>query len=378
MKHFKSLTAILMMLTLVLASCGSQTPINDASSSTDSTLETEGFPPSGTTPIVSINAVGYQTVDLRVGIDLVKFFKVTYAGTKSVFVNITSDKDGSLFNGFWDTTVNPLGSNNSVIRTFTTPGTRVLTVTAVGAGRLSTGKVYLNVINTAPRIVLNYYDNPHVGENYWVTAQIFDKNEPDGVAMCANTTWTLDVKNTLDTSTGCRVKLLFSNVFTYQLRVTTRDSEGAEAVNAVNLTVLPAFVGPRLNASRSYLYEQNNSADGRTGQTIDLTGRFEYLNFDFDGQRPNDATRYRTVWTVFVTDTQGLESTLYTVQGIDTGLEQSGFSSHFYPTEFFPTVGGTAPITRDCRIAVEITYLGSIGTVPVWVGKCTYNTQKLN
>jgi hypothetical protein len=391
MKHFKSLTAILVMLTLVLASCGEQTPVvNDASSSTnestDSGLETEALTGLTPTPTVTIIPTGYQNIDLRVDTDLVQFFKVTYAGTKLVSVNITSDKDGSLFNGVWNTTVNPLGSNNSVVRTFSTPGIRVLTVTAVSAGRSNTGKIYLNVINTAPVIKLHYYGNPHVGEAFWVMAQIFDKNEPNGVAMCANTTWTIDAEaGVLDTAlaeysgtaelgVGCGVKLRFKTVFGHQLRVTTHDSEGIVAVNAVNLTVLPAFVGPRLNPRFFKAEERSGNVAGSrgSGKTLDLTSNG--TTFTFDGMKPISTARYQAVLKLFVTNDQGIESVLYT---------EAGLKGIFYP-DFFSALwfyygSGTAPITRDCRIEIELTNLdGNVGTIPVWVGKCKYNTQKLN
>jgi hypothetical protein len=372
MKHFKSLTAILVMLTLVLASCGGQNPVvNDASSSTnestDSGLETEALTGLTPAPTVTITSTAYQNIDLRVETDLAKLFKVTHPTRTSVALTVTSDKDGVLFDGTW--LIDPtLFVPSKLNRTFATTGTRTITVTARAGIRSRTGTFYLNVINTAPVIKLHYYGNPHVGEKFWVTAQILDKNEPDGVAMCANTTWTIDAEADViyPSRGGCRAILRFKNVFGHQLRVTTHDSEGIVAVNAVNLTVLPAFIGTRLDPSQfdvGYLGE-----DGRTGQTVDMT---QDSLFSFAGEGPIETVSYKAIWTLFVIDDQGNESVRYTQKG--TGAYDKGFVTRLY---FYG--GGTAPVTRDCRIAVEITYLGSSSTVPTWVGKCKYNTQTLN
>jgi hypothetical protein len=381
MKHFKSLTAILVMLTLVLASCGSQTPINDASSSTDQSTDGSGenlgaegiiVVPDRIAPTLTIKAIGYQNIDLRVATDLAPFFEITHPTAKKIQLNITSDKDGLLYNNVWST--DKLATTlPTLLRTFNTVGTRKITVVAsVGAlaAYRNTGTFYLNVINTAPVIKLHYDGSPHVGESFWVTAQIFDKNEPDGTKMCANTTWTLDAPNTLDSSTGCQVKLTFSNVFTYQLRVSTHDSEGAEAVNAVNLTVLPAFVDQELKNLRTF-YMANPDPTLYLGQTVDLTRGKDYF-LDFFGSR--EGLSFRTIWTLFVTDDQGEESVLDTIKGFNIG-----YGGRFYTSVGILGGGGTAPVTRDCRMTVKITSPnGRITTVPVWVGKCTYYTQKLN
>jgi hypothetical protein len=383
MKHFKSLTAILVMLTLVLASCGSQTPINDASSSTDSTLETEALSkdPRYPAPTITITSTSYQDIDLRVETNLAKLFKVTHPIAKSVTLTVTSDKDGVLFDGTWN--IDPtLFVPSALKRTFATPGTRAVTVTArVGLLR-RTGTFYLNVINTAPVIKLHYDSYAYVNENFWVTAQIFDKNEPDGTKMCANTTWTLDAPNTLDTSTGCQVKLTFSNVFTYQLRVSTHDSEGAVAVEAANLAVLPAFLSPRIIMSYLEFADYGNcygDVNYPVGSILNLAKGCQYFPRMLGGRGLNigasdfDYRVFSTIWSLFVTDEQGNENLLQTGPGVTT------FYKPFWSMFPIGGGGGTAPVTRDCRMTLKLTSPdGSIGNVTMWVGKCTYNTQKLN
>jgi hypothetical protein len=390
MKHFKSLTAILVMLTLVLASCGGQTPVvNDASSSTDSKLETEALSkdPRYPAPTITITSTAYQNIDLRVETDLAKQFKVTHPIAKKVTLTVTSDKDGVLFNGDW--LIDPtLFTPSALKRTFATPGTRTITVTAKAASYTRTGTFYLNVINTAPKIVLHADSNPRIGDEYFVTAQILDKNEPDGKKICANTTWSIDASDAEisnlhdwnpDKSDGCRVKLKFSSAFTYQLRVRTHDSDGIEAVNAVNLTVLPAFIdqGQRFISPRFSLHRIDPCSRGliEMGEHFDLTVNCLFPQLSTAAFRVNkDPNFYNLVWSMFVTNDQGIETILH-----DTPTSYSLDNNNFhFDFNFEISRTGGAPVTRDCRLAVRYTYPGDATEYKtLWVGKCTYYTQPL-
>jgi hypothetical protein len=408
MKHFKSLTAILVMLTLVLASCGTQTPINDASSSTDQSTDGSGenlgaegiiVVPTRTAPTVTITSTSYQDIDLRVETDLAKLFKVTHPTRTSLALTVTSDKDGVLFDGTWN--IDPtLFVPSALKRTFATPGTRAITVTARVGLLKRTGTFYLNVINTAPVIKLHYDGNPYAGDRFYVMAQIFDKNEPDGTKMCANTTWTLDAPNVLNTNSGCNVRLDFTNVFTYQLRVSTHDSEGAVAVQAINLSVLPAFTDERLKYKRGYFADFNFVPTGKDTRCSNTpVGSNAYFNLPCNyyssiWMRRSEnqlETGYKNMFSIFVTDSQGKEVLLSSISGQGgtsygpTPLDENGNSSenlysYIAYTYLFVNIGNYAPVTRDCRIAVTIDdlALNLSRTTTVWVGKCTYNTQTLN
>ena len=418
MKHIKSLTAILVMLTLVLASCGGQNPVvKDATSSTnegvdentDSGLETEALSkdPTFPAPTVTITSTAYQNIDLRVETDLAKQFKVTHRFAKKVTLTVTSDKDGVLFNGDW--LIDPtLFTPSTLKRTFATPGTRTITVTAVAGIRSRTGTFYLNVINTAPVIKLHYDGSPYVGESFWVTAQILDKNEPDGTKICANTTWTIDAPNTLDTSTGCRVRLAFSNVFTYQLRVSTHDSEGAEAVNAVNMSVLPMVPGRGLDYldngakhdGKGYFIAQTNANGPESRCRLRQYGvvpQGTTIYFDvaacsymavLNPKQTEFPGAFKSTFSVFVTDAQGNETLLLNTpatrdvaSGVRANIGGPTSSYDSWRTDWdLPRLGTLSPVTHDCRIVSANKNLlsGVIRTFTVWVGKCTYNTGTLN
>jgi hypothetical protein len=413
MKQIKSLTAILVMLTLVLASCGGQTPIvNDATSSTNESAEentnselgAEGIivVPNRIAPTLTIKAIGYQNIDLRVATDLAPFFEITHPTDKKILLNITSDKDGLLYNNVWST--DKLATTlPTLLRTFNTVGTRKITVVAsVGslAAYRNTGTFYLNVINTAPKIVLRYEGNPYQSSDvvhrdyFWMVVQIFDKNEPDYTKLCKNTTLTADgdlIYRTYEASYNnsekgtCTFKLYFLNIFTYQIRASTHDSEGAEAFDALNVTVQPPR--PETQPLITNLKEGGlaNLYDTSFQNWLDLTKPAGSNTIRFSTRiftpTPQPAIMTQNTYTLIVTNPDETETNLLVTQ--DNGASVRIFSAdrwYFQDVESihaFPKIGNSVPITRDCRLKVKIESFatGLTTTQTMWVGRCTYNTN---
>ncbi len=199
--------------------------------------------PGGTvSPTITIKAnPGY--VDLRVEKDLAQFFSVTHPVAKSVTLEVTSDKDGVLYNGAWSTDPNAL-FGPQLKRTFATQGVRTLTLRASYGSGVKQANLFVNVINTAPTVTLSYAGTAHVGEAYPITALITDINEASGQALCANTTWQVDAPDALDGATGCARSVTFGTTGSRQVRVHTLDGEGAQGNWTATLDVQPAPVNP--------------------------------------------------------------------------------------------------------------------------------------
>ncbi|WP_333659779.1 C1 family peptidase, partial [Meiothermus cerbereus] len=89
------------------------------------------------------------TVQLRVETNLAQFFSVTHPVAKSVNLTVTSNLDGTLFNGSWSTDRNSL-FGPELKRTFTTVGSRTLTLLARYGSSQASSSFVVNVTNTPP------------------------------------------------------------------------------------------------------------------------------------------------------------------------------------------------------------------------------------
>ncbi|PZA05781.1 MULTISPECIES: C1 family peptidase [unclassified Meiothermus] len=184
------------------------------------------------------------TVQLRIETNLAQFFGVTHPVAKSVNLTVTSNLDGTLYSGSWSTDPNSL-FGPELKRTFTTQGTRTLTLLAKYGSSQATGSFVVNVINTPPTLKLQYGGDPHQGEAYPITALISDINESDLNKLCNNTNWSVDAPDTLSATTGCQVSVTFGTTGSRQVRVSTTDSDGASATQTATLNVLPPPPTPR-------------------------------------------------------------------------------------------------------------------------------------
>jgi serine protease len=176
----------------------------------------------------------------------------------------TSDVDG------------PLGTERSVQRTFTTLGSRTLTITATDSvGATSRANVTLNVVNFAPVVALN---SPQEGDTVFRTAttvlrgKATDRNEPTDELACDNLTWTSSVAGDPFPKTGCDVEATFSSNGPRTLTLTAIDALGATDAKSVNISVVdpPANLPPNVRVT-----SPENRASVRTDEALTLSGTAE-------------------------------------------------------------------------------------------------------
>ena len=325
--------------------------------------------------------------DLRVETDLAQFFTVSHPVAKSVNLTVTSDLDGTVYNGPWSTDTGAL-FGSSLKRTFTSQGTRTVTlVTSYGSAE-SRASFVINVVNTPPRLNLSYSGNPQQGEDYPITAQITDINESDLSKLCASTVWSVDVPDVLSVSSGCTVKVRFGAQGARQVRVSTRDAEGATDVQTLSLNVQPPPVNPYPRLKSSGMYSRQfvpnvlgvgvcGSASVNSGSTIDLRqtgctllpGGTPPLRYFAGSEVENPSSEALTYdWKFYVTNQTG-DYNLY------SSLASTTASFDLY------SPGNTQAVTNDCRVTLKVNApdpARSKGPITVWSGKCTYNATRLN
>ncbi|MCA9836146.1 MAG: C1 family peptidase [Trueperaceae bacterium] len=320
-------------------------------------------------------------VDLRVKTDLAKFFNVSHPVAKSVTLSVSSDKDGSLYSGPWSTDTNLL-FGPSLERSFATAGTRTLSLTAKYGSSQSSASFAVNVVNTAPTITLDFSGEARQSEPYTITTLILDPNESDVNKLCATTTWSVDAPDTLSATTGCQIKVTFGTTGIRQIRVSTKDSDGAAASKTLELTVLPPAENPYPKIVSAGVYSREFITTGliycgtktvATGNTIDLREKGCKISSTLpDPQRyfaevkvenPSGETLTNS-WELYVTYS-GAEHLLYS-------SSDDLFSLYPYGNAYLGT--------DDCRIAVTVNApeASRSKSQTVWTGKCTYYAGVLN
>jgi C1A family cysteine protease len=336
-------------------------------------------------PTIDAKALNVR-VDLRVETDLAKFFKVSHPVAKSVNLSVTSDKDGSLYNGAWNTDPNAL-FGSSLKFTFATPGARTLTLVAKYGSTQARNIINVDAVNTPPTLTLQYADDPRQNENYVVAALVTDINE-QGSALCASTIWSVDAPDTLATASGCLQSIKFGATGLRQVRVSTKDSEGASATQTLTLNVLPPPVNPYPRVSSVSLnsrelknsggfdfcvtrgVSENTTIDLRQkGCLIDPAPGQPLPNRYFIGvaiENPdNEALTYD--WALYATG--NAESLLYSATASRT------------PSFELPDYGISALVSNKCRITLKVNApdaTRSKGPTTVWQGTCTYNATRAN
>ncbi len=339
-------------------------------------------------PTINAKALNVR-VDLRVETDLAKFFKVSHPVAKSVNLSVTSDKDGSLYNGAWNTDPNAL-FGSSLKFTFATPGTRTLTLVAKYGSNQTRNIINVDAVNTPPTLELQQSGNPLQGEDYFVTAAIKDINQTDLSTLCPNTVWSVDAPDTLSSTTGCAVKVKFGVQGARTLKVSTTDSDGAIGSSQVTLTVLPPPANPFPRIASSGVFSREFRGGGSSlrtcsdfsvsgGSTIDL--RQDGCTFSIAGTQParysasvvveNPSSETLTYdWKLLVKNFLGVESEL---------LIANASSKPSLAMKYVLTVNG-APIagllvTQDCKVTLKVNapdVARSKGPITVWSGKCSY------
>jgi predicted small lipoprotein YifL len=401
MKLFKRITALLLPFALIsLAGCGSQTPIepNDGTNPTNSSgprKEKLPFPTRLPPAVITIKSGTDLNADLRVETNLADLFTVTHPTADSVNVTVTSDKDGVLYDGPWVTGPYSGFVTHVLNKTFSTLGTRQVTVLA-RVGRWRTAETFdLNLINTVPKIVLRYDGNPHPGEMFLATAQIFDRNEANYEQMCKNTYWTVDAEpGALNTSAGCQVILTFNDLGPHQVRATTFDSEYKSVSSELNLEVTPNESPKKLvthglgwstcsnNTSGQQDFSQGSSI--KLPSRTDSNGRCSWSTFIFQEtlDRSVSNSYFNLTASIITSDEQGNDYSYYVHDLYILRYHNDGDDGHRYPTgyvdlRYYSDFPGPETLTNfknvNCRLELKgSNYEGDITVNQVfWVGRCT-------
>jgi len=324
------------------------------------------------------------TVQLRVETNLAQFFSVTHPVAKSVNLTVTSNLDGTLFNGSWSTDRNSL-FGPELKRTFTTVGSRTLTLLARYGSSQASSSFVVNVTNTPPTLTLQYGGTPRQGEAYPITALITDPNEADTNQLCSKTNWSVDAPDTLSTSTGCSVSVTFGATGTRQVRVTTQDSEGATAAQTLNLNVLEPPVNPYPKITDYGVYSREYSGGQfRICTSVKVAGGSTIVLSDIGctlriGPTP---TRYYGGITVENPSNEALtyDWKLYVSgPGFDKVLRADNASTSNVFDLYNVYNAGLG--TDNCRVTVKVNAPDpsrSKGPITVWTGRCTYYSFRLN
>jgi serine protease len=200
----------------------------------------------------------------------------------------------------WTSNVDgPLGSGRNVTHTFTTLGSRTLTVTATdSAGATSTANTTLNVVNPAPEATIS---KPLEGDTAFRTAPFLlrgratDFNEPGGELACDRLTWTSSVASDPFPVTGCEVEVTFTSNGTRTLTLTGTDPQGATGTATVSINVSdpPPNLPPAVRIT-----SPADNASINVNETMTLSGT---------ATDPENQTPLTYQWTVKLNDGSPIE-----------------------------------------------------------------------
>ncbi len=347
-------------------------------------ISEQNAPGGSVAPTVTIKA-NPAVVDLRVETNLAQYFSVTHPVAKSVTLKVTSDRDGVLYNGVWSTDPNALFGSD-LKRTFGSKGLRTLTLEATyGTGRKA-ANLFVNVVNTAPTVTLSYAGTAYMGEPYPMSALITDKNEANGTALCASTTWSADDPDTLASATGCAQVVTFGATGSRRVSVRTVDSEGAVGARTVDLDVQPAPENPYPKVTAYGMFARD---------AIFLNGQFigcddvpvaagATIDFREDGCTLSVLTppkRFKATVSVENPDSEALTydwRTIVTYGGGDHTINATLGSASASFTPYSP--GNAIDVTNDCRVTLTVNAPDPTRSksLTVWTGKCTYWSTILN
>lgn len=349
----------------------------------------QALPGSLTPPTIALRLPEPPFLDLRVPKDIARYFRVTHPAAKSVQVTITSNIDGVVFDGAWDTDPYSLAGTTAMV-TATTLTPRIYEVTArYGSTQTSQG-LNVEVLNTSPRLKLTAGLTARVAENFAVTAQPTDLNEPDAKILCANTSWQVDAPDTLSTQNGCLQQVRFGATGARTIRVRTSDREGATAEQALTVEVQPPPPNPYPRITRAEVLSREiagtapfrscRDAAVSPGGSIDLRQRgctaggledsgAPRYTASVDIENPS-AERVQLDWNIWVMEDYGVERLLFDAAFVDAG-----------PLLPLTSPGKVTAVTRDCRIVLDVLVPADAARnkrQTVWLGRCTYLVGTLN
>ncbi len=361
----------------------------------DAWVREQATPGGAESPKINIKSfpARLERVDLRVETDLAKFFTVTHPLAKSVTLSITSDRDGSLYNGPWSTDTTAL-IGPILKRTFASPGNRTLSFLATYGSGQARDTLTINAVNTPPTLELQTSGDARQGEDYLISAAIKDINESDLSKLCASTVWAVDAPDILSSTTGCTVKVKFGAQGARTVKVSTTDSDGATGSRQVTLNVLPPPENPFPRMVSSGVYSREFRGGGAfvrtcsdfavSGGTIDL--REDGCTFSIASTPPprysaavsvenptGEALTYD--WKLLVKDFYGVESELIATNASikpSLGMKYILLDSNGAPFEGLLT-------NRGCKVTLKINAPDpnrSKGPFTIWSGKCSYEVPR--
>jgi C1A family cysteine protease len=223
----------------------------------------EQVTPGGTTGL-AITPGGSIMLDLRVQNNLANRIGVSHPTANYVQLTVTSDIDGTLFNGQW--LVNPpIGGSlfaNSLPVIFRTLEPRKLTITARYGTQVVSTTMDVTVGNMPPFIGFESTGTPQQNENFVVNASIFDINEASSAAMCAAMTWSVSAPDTIVSGSGCMRVINFGATGVRTVSASTQDSEGSTGTAIGTFTVSPPPVNPYPRITTFGVYSRDYSFSG--------------------------------------------------------------------------------------------------------------------
>jgi C1A family cysteine protease len=355
----------------------------------DAWLTEQAMPDSLTPPTIAKH-FGLP-IKLRVATDLAQFFTVTHPSAKAVRVTITSDVDGVVFDGSWDTDRYSL-SGTKAIFTANSIATRNFTVVARYGSTQSSFGFEMGITNDSPQLKLLTSSVAYVGEPFSITAQPTDANEPDARVLCNNTVWTVDAPDTISSVTGCLQQVSFAVAGARTIRARTTDSDGTSIEKTLEINVHPARTNPYPRITNGNVWSRELSGvlvkfcqDSAVtmGATIDLrqTGCTQSptdpavprFTASMDVENPsNEPITFE--WNLIVTP-DGANTDLYSGENLFNGP----FATTRVATLTSP--GQITPVTHDCRLVFTVLVAADQSRSKsqiVWVGRCTYLVGKLN
>jgi hypothetical protein len=187
-------------------------------------------PPVITVPKPSVDVVYKKPIDLS------QFFNTSDPQGRKVSTSASSSLDGTL-----------PGLNY----TFTTPGTRALTLTASNGDKSSQAALTVNAPNVAPQVRgAGSSTTIPLGIPLFLETSAYDPNEPENRVKCEKIRWSVTGSDILTTETGssfgCQPKISFSEQGSRTLSVTATDPEGLSATQnvSVDVSARPAQLPP--------------------------------------------------------------------------------------------------------------------------------------
>jgi hypothetical protein len=317
--------------------------------------------------------------ELRVELDLTRFFTVSHGVRKSVHLQVSSNVDGMLFDGPWSTDASALIPPQLPL-SFATEGDRVITLSARlhDSTRTARSSFNLSVRNSAPTVTWQSSGTAFVGEAFPLNALVRDINQSDSEALCRNATWSVEAPDVVLVANGCSQRITFGAEGERRVQVTVRDAEGLVTSSTLTLSVQapPLNPFPRVLSYGVFARELTGGVlkfcgdvAQAPGTTLDLRARGCTLGLGgpnpgrfhaaLDVENPTgEPLSYE--WKFYVKSAAGAGFVeLY--GGFDAGLELGAF-------------GNNDLVTRDCHVDVKV-----IAPEPtrnkrltVWSGRCTY------